>query len=162
MTKNQEWLGQERILQVHFRWSTGPYLGRLLAELKETGRLWVARCPGCQRILMPPRIVCAVCYTRIPEFPQGWFFVSGKGKLVDWERIHYPQMDPETGDLRPEPFVHGTFVLEEGVIFSHYLGPAELDEATLEAGMAVEMVVRPPEERQGKLSDIHYFRVLEA
>jgi uncharacterized OB-fold protein len=162
MTENQEWLGQERILQVRFRWSTGPYLGRLLGELKETGKLWVARCPGCQRILMPPRIVCAACYTRVPEFPTGWFFVSGKGTLVDWERILYPQMDPETGELRSEPYIHGTFMLEEGIIFSHYLGPAELDETTLRPGMVVEMIVRPREERQGKLSDIHYFRVVEA
>jgi hypothetical protein len=162
MQEGEGLLGQERILQVRFRWAAGPYLGRLLNELRETGRLWVARCPGCERILMPPRIVCAACYARVPQFPAGWFPVSGKGTLVDWERILYPQLDPETGELRPEPFIHGTFMLEEGIVFSHYLGPADLDEAGLRPGLPVEMVVRPREERQGKLSDIHYFCLVEA
>ncbi|MGQ9654733.1 MAG: Zn-ribbon domain-containing OB-fold protein [Thermodesulfobacteriota bacterium] len=161
MEKGQEPLGQERILQIRFRWSAGPYLGRFLTELKENGRLWAVRCPGCHRALMPPRIVCAVCYTKTPEFPQGWFTLSGKGKLMDWERVIYPQMDPETGQTRPEPYLHGTFLLDGEVQFTHYLGPEDLDEAMVTAGMDVEMVLRPPEERKGLPTDIIYFRITE-
>jgi uncharacterized protein len=161
MKERGELLGQERILDVRFRWSAGPYLGRLFQQLKGTGTLWGVRCQGCGRILMPPRIVCAECYTEVPEYPEGWFSLSGKGTLMDWERILYPQMDPETGELRSEPFIHGTFKLDDGVVFSHYLGPAGLDEASLRTGLRVEMVMKPSQERQGKLTDIHYFRVAE-
>lgn len=156
-----EFLGKERVLEVRFRWSAGPYLGTFLGKLREEGVLWVVRCPGCKRILMPPRIVCAVCYTETPPFPTGWFPLSGRGTLVDWERVIYPQMDPETGNIRPEPYIHGTFLLDEGVLFTHYLGPEDLDDKTLREGMKVEAVVRPPEEREGRLTDIKYFRVVE-
>ncbi len=162
MQGKEEMLGQERILEVRFRWSAGPYLGRFLGLLKEQGALWAVRCPGCQRILMPPRIVCAVCYTETPAFPLGWFPLSGRGTLLDWERVIYPQMDPETGQLRPEPYIHGTFMLEEGVLFTHYLGPEDLEESSLKEGLKVEALFREPGERLGKLTDIKYFRVMEA
>ncbi len=157
----EEMLGQQRTLEIRFRWSAGPYLGRFLGQLKEAGAIWVVRCPGCGRILMPPRIVCAVCYTEAPRFPQGWFALSGKGTLMDWERVIYPQMDPETGQLRPEPYIHGTFMLEEGVLFTHYLGPENLDESKLKEGLRVEAVFKEYEERVGKLTDIKYFQILE-
>ncbi len=162
MENKEELLSQERLLQVRFKWAGGPYLGRLLTELRDHGILWAAQCPGCQRLLLPPRIVCAACYTRLPEFPEGWIRLSGKGTLEDWERIVYPQMDPETGEIRSEPYIHGTFRLDEGVVYVHNLGPEELDEKDLRKGMRVEMVMRPPEEREGKPTDIKYFRIVEA
>lgn len=161
MQKEEELLGLERILQIRFRWSAGPYLGRLLTELRDHGKLWAARCPGCKRILLPPRMVCAACYTEVPEFPKGWIPLSGRGRLVDWERVIYPQMDPETGQIRPEPYLHGTFMLDEGILYVHYLGPEDLDEEELREGMRVEMVMKPPEEREGKPTDIKYFRIVE-
>jgi len=161
MKGQEELLGQERVLEVRFRWAAGPYLGRFLGQLKEEGVLWAVRCSGCGRILMPPRIVCAVCYTETPMFPNGWFPLSGRGTLVDWERIIYPQMDPETGQLRPEPYIHGTFMLDEGVLFTHYLGPEDLEESRLREGLKVEAVIKDPRERVGKLTDIKYFRILE-
>lgn len=161
MRDEAELLVQERILEVRFHWSAGPYLGRFLGMLKEEGRLWVVRCPGCKRILMPPRIVCGICYTETPPFPNGWFPLSGRGRLLDWERVIYPQMDPETGTIRPEPYIHGTFALDEGVLFTHYLGPEDLDESTLREGLRVEAVVKPKEERVGKPTDIRYFKLVE-
>ena len=111
---------------------------------------------------MPPRIVCATCYSKVPEFPEGWFSLSGKGTLLDWERVIYPQMDPETGEIRLEPYLHGVFILDEGVNLAHYLGPEDLDEKKLREGMKVEMVMKAPEDREGKLTDIKYFRIMEA
>jgi uncharacterized OB-fold protein len=162
MEKSQELLSQERILQIDFSWSAGPYLGKFLTELRDNGKFWVVRCPSCDRILLPPRIVCSSCYCRVPEFPEGWFPLSGKGTLVDWQRVIYPQMDPETGQIREEPYLHGTFMLDHGLLFVHYLGPEDLDESRLHEGMPVEMVMKPPEEREGKVTDIQYFRIVEA
>lgn len=157
----RELLGQERVLKVRFRWSAGPYLGVFLGALKTSGSIWVARCDGCGRILMPPRIVCAVCYTEARRYSEGWFPLSGKGRLVDWERVIYPQMDPETGEIRQEPYLHGTFMLDEGALFTHYLGPSDLDETRLKEGMRVEAVMKPVEQREGRLTDIKYFRLVE-
>lgn len=161
MESEKELICQRRPLKIRFQWSAGPYLGRFLLGLKEEGRLWVVRCPGCGRLLLPPRIVCAQCYTRTPEFPKNWVCLSGKGTLVDWERVLYPQMDPETGTVRPEPYLHGTFQLEEGLLFVHYLGPEDVQESDLRVGLPVEMVMKPLEEREGKMTDIRYFRIVE-
>ena len=161
MEKKKELLGQKKVLQVGMRWSAGPYLGKLLEELKNNGRLWAAKCPGCGWLLLPPRIVCAVCYSRVPEFPEGWVPLSGRGTLLDWERVIYPQMDPDTGRMKPEPYIHGTFMLDEGISYVHYLGPEDLDEKNLREGMRVEMVMKPSGEREGKPTDIQYFRIAE-
>lgn len=161
MEKREELLSQERILKIGFKWSAGPYLGKFLTELRDNGKLWAVKCPGCGRILMPPRIVCASCYTRIPEFPEGWLPLSGKGTLVDWQRVIYPQMDPETGQIRDEPYLHGTFKLDHDLLYVHYLGPDDLDENSVREGLKVEMVMKPPEEREGKTTDIKYFRIVE-
>jgi len=161
MEKSQELLGQERILEVGFKWSAGPYMGKFLTELRDKGKFWVVKCPGCQRILLPPRMLCAACSARVPEFPEGWVELSGKGTLIDWQRIIYPQMDPETGVIRDEPYIHGTYLLDDQVIFTHYLGPEDVDENKLREGMKVEMFMKPLEEREGKVTDIKYFRIVE-
>ncbi|MBW1681603.1 MAG: hypothetical protein JRF59_13360 [Deltaproteobacteria bacterium] len=161
MEEREERLSQERIMEIRYRWSAGPYLGRFLAELRDKGKFYVVRCPGCERFLLPPRIVCSTCYTRIPEYPDGWIALSGRGILLDWQRVIYPQMDPETGEVRDEPFLHGTFRLDHDLLFVHYLGPADLDEGRLQEGMKVEMVMKPQEQREGKVTDIHYFRIVE-
>jgi uncharacterized OB-fold protein len=70
-------------------------------------------------------------------------------------------MDPETGQIRNEPYIHGTYMMDDKVLFTHYLGPEDLDENTLREGMKVEMVMKPPQEREGKLTDIKYFRIVE-
>jgi len=48
------------------------------------------------------------------------------------------------------------------VTFAHYLGPEDLDEKNLREGMKVEMVMKAPEDREGKVTDIKYFRIMEA
>jgi len=161
MKTTEDFLAQKRTLQVRFKWAAGPYLGKFLTELRDKGKLWAIQCPQCKRILFPPRIVCAWCYTRAPEFPEGWLPLSGKGILKSWERVIYPQMDPETGEIKPEPYLHGTFLMDHGIYYMHYLGPEDLDEKRLREGLSVEMVMKPKEERQGKPTDIKYFRVLE-
>jgi uncharacterized protein len=161
MENSEELLSQERIYAVRYRWSAGPYLGKFLKELKDNGKLWVARCSGCGRILLPPRIVCASCYSKVPEYPDGWFSLSGKGILVDWQRVIYPQMDPETGQIRDEPYIHGTFRLDHDLLFVHYLGPEDIVEGELREGMKVQMEMKPREEREGKVTDIKYFRLVE-
>jgi uncharacterized OB-fold protein len=161
MERKEDFLSLKRILQVRFDWSAGPYLGKFLAELRDHGKLWAIKCPGCGRILFPPRIVCALCYTRAPEFPEGWFPLSGRGTLKNWERVIYPQMDPETGEIKTEPYLHGTFMLDDKIVYMHYLGPEGLDENELREGLKVEMVMKPPEEREGKPTDIQYFRIVE-
>jgi len=70
-------------------------------------------------------------------------------------------MDPETGELKEEPYLHGTFLLDHDIPYMHYLGPEDLDEKKLREGMKVEMVMKPLEERVGKPTDIKYFRIVE-
>jgi uncharacterized OB-fold protein len=154
-----EYLGTSNLMNLPFNWSAGPYLGRWLVELKDNGKLWASRCPKCQRLLLPPRIICGICYMRAPEWPD-WVELSGKGRLIGWERVEAPQMNPSTGKIEPEPYIHGNILLNEGVTFQHYL--EEQDVTKLTEGARVEMVLKPKQERKGLVTDILYFRLVKA
>lgn len=159
---NKELLKISNLMHIPFRWSAGPYLGKFLTELKEKGKLWAVKCPKCHRLLLPPRLVCAKCFVRVPEFSEGWVELSGKGWLESWAKIVAPQMDPATGVIKPDPYLHGHFVLDEGAQISHFIAvvPDSEEEGKLKRGMRVEAVIKPPEERRGEITDIKYFRVL--
>lgn len=158
---SEELLVINNLMHIPFVWSAGPYLGKFLTELRDKGKLWAARCPKCQRLLLPPRMVCGKCHVKVPEFPEGWVELSGKGWLDSWVKIVAPQMDPATGEIKPEPYLHGNFLLDEGVQFSHFLGviPGAEEESKLKRGMRVEVVMKPMSERTGEITDIKYFRV---
>jgi uncharacterized OB-fold protein len=85
--------------------------------------------------------------------------LSGKGKLVAWERIEAPQMNPSTGKIEPEPYIHGNILLDEGVTFQHYL--EEQDVTKLAEGARVEIALKPKQERKGLVTDILYFRLVK-
>ena len=88
--------------------------------------------------------------------------MSGKGYLDGWVKISAPQMNPATGEIKPDPYLHGNFILDEEAQFSHFLGvvPDSEEESKLQRGLRVEMEMKPPGERTGEVTDIKYFKVL--
>lgn len=156
--ESQEYLGISNVVNLPFNWSAGPYLGRWLIELRDNGKLWASRCPKCQRLLLPPRVICGICHVRAPEWPN-WVELSGKGELIEWEKVVAPQMNPSTGKIEPEPYIHGNILLDEGVTFQHHL--EEPDETKLKEGARVEIVLKPKNERKGLVTDILYFRLVK-
>src|ERR1051325_8494986 len=65
-------------ITIPYKWTTGPTVGRFLAELKENGRLAGARCGVCHRVYVPPADVCGQCYRPLDE----WVPLTGEGTVV--------------------------------------------------------------------------------
>jgi hypothetical protein len=136
-----------------YQWAAGRYLGRLYQELKENGRFVANKCPECQRILFPPRIVCGKCHVRAAD---EWVELGPRGTVIDYTFVYYPMMDPTTGEPRPEPYPHAVIALDGGGLMQHYL--QETDPQKIRVGMQVEPVFKPKEQRVGYPTDILYFK----
>ena len=159
--EKEELIAVNNRLKIDLRFAAGPSITRFNTELRERGKLWAVRCPKCQRLRLPPCIVCPICHVKSPEFPEGWVELSGKGYLDSWSEITIPQMDL-LGRTEPDEYLHCIAWLDEGIALDHLLGvrPDSEEESKLQRGMRIEIEMKPIEERVGAIEDIKYFKIL--
>lgn len=133
-----------------YAWDAGVAIGRYLAELKE-GRLVGVRCRHCRRTVIPPRNVCEWCFRPMDD----WVYLPDTGTVntfslcyVTWDmkRVEQPEISAVIDMDGTKPPV--------GIM--HLLG--EVDPDDVQIGMKVQAVWKPPEEREGAITDIKYFR----
>jgi hypothetical protein len=133
-----------------YAWDAGMAIGRYLAEL-EQGRLIGVRCRRCRRTVIPPRNFCEWCFRPMDE----WVYLPDTGTVntfslcyVTWDMVRVE--DPEI------PAVIEIDGASPGMGILHLLGEVEPDEVKI--GMRVQAVWKPPEEREGAITDIRYFK----
>ena len=140
-------------LRGEFAWDTGIAIGRYLAGLKQ-GQILGARCNTCRTVVVPPRTVCEWCYR-----PMDYYISLQDIGVVntfslcyvtwDVQRIQEPEI-PAVIEIDGASPLHGIM---------HLLG--EVDPQKVHIGMRVKAVWKPPDERQGAVTDILYFKPLE-
>jgi uncharacterized OB-fold protein len=135
-----------------YAWDAGVAIGRYLAGLKE-GRLTGVRCNQCRRTVLPPRNFCEWCFRPMDY----WVDLPDTGTVntfslcyVTWDMRYLT--DPEI------PAVIDIDGTRPPVGIMHMLG--EVDPKEVKIGMRVQAVWKPPEEREGSILDIVYFRPL--
>ena len=136
-----------------YAWATGVAMGRFLAELKE-GRIIARRCRRCGRVLVPPRMFCELCFRPTDE----WVYVADTGTVLTYS-VSY--LGPAAERLK-EPIIIAVIQLDgasPGVGILHKLGEVKPEEVRI--GMRVKAVWKPPEEREGAITDILYFKPIE-
>jgi uncharacterized OB-fold protein len=140
-------------LRGDFAWDTGIAIGRYLGALKE-GVILGARCNTCRKVVVPPRIVCEWCFRPMDDtvtLPDTGVVNTFSLCYVTWDvkRIKEPEIPAviEIDDASP---LHGIM---------HML--ADVDPQKVHIGMRVQAVWKPPEEREGAITDILYFKPLE-
>ena len=138
---------------VPYRFAAGEYMSVFLRELKEKGRFMGIRCPVCQRVQMPPRIVCAVCHVKNKE----WVELGLEGTLAGVTIMYLPLTDPTTGKAHEPPFAYGSVRLDGCDSVLDHLLAVEPDPEKIKVGMRLRAVLRPGPERVGDLSDIIHF-----
>lgn len=140
-------------LQARFAWDTGVAVGAYLAGLRR-GELLGARCESCERTVVPPRAFCEDCFRPTDSYVQ----LEDRGTVntfslcyVTWDvqRIKEPEM-PAVIEIEGASPMHGIM---------HKLG--EVDPEAIHVDMKVQAVWKPPEERQGAITDIRYFKPIE-
>lgn len=143
-----------------YRWDAGYAIGRFLAGLKE-GKILGVKCDRCGRVVVPPRLFCEKCFKEMDH----WIQLPDTGTVntfslcyISWDmkRLKDPEIPAvididgtDRGDGKP-------------VGFLHKLG--EVDTETLKkrgVGMRVRAVWKPVEQREGRITDILYFKPIE-
>jgi uncharacterized OB-fold protein len=140
-------------LRGDYAWDTGIAIGRYLAGLKE-GVILGARCKACRKTVVPPRIVCEWCFRPMDQYVP----------LRDTGRVNTFSLCYVTWDVRriEEPEISAVIEIDgasplHGIM--HRLGA--VDPQQVHIGMRVQAVWKPPEEREGAITDILYFKPLE-
>ena len=139
-----------------YRWDAGLAVGTYLAGLKQ-GKIMGIRCPQCARTMVPPRVFCELCFRPIDD----WVELSATGKINTFS-VSYVNWDATRRQTPEIPAVIEIDGASPGMGILHLLGQVgdTLEEITgrLRLGLAVQAVWKPPEERQGAITDIRYFR----
>lgn len=142
---------------LEYAWDNGVAIGRYLSELKE-GRIIARKCNKCGRIMIPPRMFCELCYRPTDE----WVYCKDTGTVntfsicyINWDASRIPEgMPPHL------PAVIEIDGASAGTGILHLLGEVELDK--IKIGMKVKAVWKKPEEREGSITDIMYFKPLRS
>lgn len=140
-------------LNAIFAWDTGIGIGTYLAGLKR-GVILGSHCKNCRKVVVPPRTVCEWCYRPMDEYiPLDDTGTVNTYSLcyVTWDvkRIKEPEI-PAVIEIDGASPLHG---------FMHLLG--EVDPKEVHIGMRVQAVWKSPEEREGAITDIKYFKPLD-
>jgi len=145
----------EDSLDCQFAWDTGVAVGRYLAELKR-GRIIAKECRHCNRIMLPPRMFCELCFR-----PSGnWVFVKDTGIVNTFSicRVHWDASRIKEDEKPYLPAVIEIDGASKGMGIMHLLGEVEPDH--IKIGMKVKAVWKPKAERTGAVTDILYFKPL--
>jgi len=149
----------ENIVNLPFKESAGLYLTKFFHVLKDEGRILANKCPKCQRIVFPPRIVCGWCKIRIEDKDQNWVGLNDKGTVISYTLTEEREVDRATGRMIGDFYPCAFIRLDGGdewTLLAHFLAEEKLD--ALNIGMRVQAVWKPKEERRGRMTDIMYFR----
>jgi len=120
-------------VNLEFRYAAGKAASRFLAALRDEGRIYGARCPQCQRVLVPARSFCPRCGVDTAV----WLEVGPTGILI--------AAAPPFGLIRLDG-------ADTNLV--HRLGGAE--SGAWQPGIQVEAVFATG--RTGSINDIAYFR----
>jgi uncharacterized OB-fold protein len=136
-----------------YEWDAGVAIGRYLEELK-AGRLIGRRCDSCRRVMIPPRMFCELCFRPTDD----WVILQDSG-TVETFSLCYVTWDMQRLTEPQIPAVIEIDGASKGMGIMHLLGGVEPDDVHI--GLRVQAVWKPPEERQGDITDILYFAPLQ-
>lgn len=138
---------------LRYAWDDGVAIGRYLAELKK-GRIIARKCNGCRRVMLPPRMFCELCWRPTDE----WVYVQDTGRVNTFS-VCYINWDASRIKKGEKPHIPAVIEIDgasPGMGILHLLG--DVDPEKIEIGMKVRAVWKKPEEREGAITDILYFK----
>lgn len=146
-------------VKAEYNWDTGTAVGKFMEGLK-AGRILGIKCANCNRVLIPPRAFCELCFKPINE----WVELSDTG-LINTFSVSFVNWDA-TRRERPEiPAVIEIDGASPGMGILHLLGQVgnDLDSVLkkVSIGKRVRAVWKPARERTGSITDIRYFVLVE-
>jgi uncharacterized OB-fold protein len=139
--------------KLQYAWDDGVAIGRYLAELKK-GNIIARKCNKCDRIMIPPRMFCELCWRPTDE----WVVCKDTGSINTYS-ICYVNWDASRIKKGEKPHLPAVIEIDgasPGMGIMHILG--EVDPKDVKIGMKVKAVWKKPAEREGSITDILYFK----
>ena len=145
--KDVEPLTYKSQINVPYSWWAGDTASRFLCALRDEQQILGTKCSKCSRVFIPPRKNCPTCF----KANKDWIPLSGEG-VVEAFTVARRQL---TALSREVPVCFALIKLDGAdTALLHYLG--DVDPDAIRIGMRVK--AQFAEERQGKITDIDYFR----
>ncbi|NML12012.1 hypothetical protein HHL08_17995 [Sphingobium sp. AR-3-1] len=142
-------------MKLDYEHAYGPYYGRMFDEIRENGRFMGVRSPGSDIALLPPREIDDVTHGRTGT----WKACADTGTIRGCSIINMEVY----GQTRKVPYVYAEIVLDgASTRMIHVIEIDSLEEAKerIKPGTRVRAVWTQGE-RQGRVSDIERFEVIE-
>lgn len=146
-TEIKHWLGHMEV--DHYHYTAGLAGERFFKALRDEGKLLGARCQKCRITYIPPRIYCERCFAELDEYVD----VGLRGRVRSFTLA---RIDRAGRPLEPPEIRALISFGDDTTDLLHLLGEVEPEELCI--GMEVEAVLKPKREREGKITDILYFR----
>lgn len=143
-------------MKLDYEHAYGPYYGRMFDEIRENGRFMGVRSPGTDIALLPPREIDDVAHSRTGT----WKACADTGTIRGCSIINMEVY----GQTRKVPYVYAEIVLDgASTRMIHVIEIDSLEEAKekIKPGTRVRAVWTKGE-RQGRVSDIERFEVIDA
>ena len=135
-------------IELYWIYTSGEAGDAFFKKLKDEGKFLAAKCKKCGHVYFPPRLYCEFDFSET-EFVE----VSGEGCVKAFSVVSYDA----DGNKMENPEIYALIEMDgtDGSII-HLLG--EVDPENIEIGMRVKPVLKQKEEREGRITDILYFR----
>lgn len=147
-TEIKHWLGDMEV--DHYLYTSGLAGEKFFSALRDEGKILGAKCKPCGITYVPPRIYCERCFAGLED---SFVDVGLRGKV---QTFTIARIDKEENRLE-EPEIFAIIAFNENATgFLHKLG--EVESSEIKMGMEVEAVLKPKNKREGKITDISYFR----
>jgi uncharacterized OB-fold protein len=145
-TEAKHWSGHMEV--DHFHYTAGLAGELFFTALRDEGKILGSRCPRCGLTYVPPRIYCERCFDELDQFID----VGLRGRV---RTFTVARIDEGSNRLN-SPEIRALISFgDDTTDLLHRLGEVEVEDLFI--GMEVEAVLKPGEEREGKITDILYF-----
>lgn len=142
--------------KAQYEFDAGIAISQFLNGLK-AGQLLGRKCNACERIVIPPRMFCELCFRR----NDAWVELKNTGRVNTFS-VSFVNWDASRRQTPQVPAVIDIDGTNPGMGILHLLGEVgdSLEEVLkrVKIGMAVEAVWKPADQREGAITDIQYFR----
>ncbi|MBU1398651.1 MAG: Zn-ribbon domain-containing OB-fold protein [Pseudomonadota bacterium] len=134
-------------INVPYSWWAGETAERFFLALRDDKKIMGTRCPVCEKVFVPPRKVCPLCFHE----NMAWVEVSSEGVLESFTIVKR-----QLASLpRKAPVVFGLIRLDKAdTSILHYIEVADHKDIKIGMRVAAEFI----DERSGSIQDIACFR----
>ena len=145
--KSKAWKGN---IPLASRYTAGVAGDKFFKAIRDEGKLLGTYCEKCKVTYVPAKLFCERCFM---DLSNSWKEVGDSGRVYSFTVVH---LDMDGNKLNP-PQIVGIIEMDSGQArMVHLLG--EVLPEHVKVGRRVKAVWKPQPERQGKITDIKYFK----